>query len=89
MLAEQIQKMAGVTIEANANEEGHLYGSVGAAEIAKGLKAKNLHVEADMVQLEGPIKETGLYAVKLNLGYEIESRGQGRGRQVAGEEVSR
>src|SRR2546421_2769390 len=34
-LAEQIAKMAGVTIEANANEEGHLYGSVGAAEISK------------------------------------------------------
>src|SRR5947208_16744153 len=28
-LAEQIQKMPGITIEANATEEGHLYGSVG------------------------------------------------------------
>jgi large subunit ribosomal protein L9 len=72
-LAEQIQKMAGVTIEANANDEGHLYGSVGAAEISKGLKAKQLVIEPDMVRLEGPIKETGLYAVKLNLGYEIET----------------
>ena len=26
-----------------------------------------------MVQLEGPIKETGLYAVKLHLGYDIET----------------
>src|SRR5215510_1680119 len=34
-LAEQIQKMAGVTVEAAANEEGHLYGSVGPAEVAK------------------------------------------------------
>src|SRR6516225_10789167 len=51
-LAEQIQKMAGITIEANANEEGHLYGSVGAPEIARGLKAKNLHVEPEMVRLE-------------------------------------
>src|SRR3954454_10740051 len=25
-LAEQISKMAGITVEANANEEGHLYG---------------------------------------------------------------
>src|SRR2546423_11914708 len=31
-LAEQIQKMPGITIEANATPEGHLYGSVGAAE---------------------------------------------------------
>src|SRR3954468_14978160 len=37
-LAEQISKMPGITIEANANEEGHLYGSVGAAEISRGLK---------------------------------------------------
>ena len=27
-----------------------------------------------MVKLEGPIKECGLYAVKLNLGYEIETK---------------
>jgi large subunit ribosomal protein L9 len=73
-LAEQINKMPGITIEANANEEGHLYGSVGAAEISKGLKAKALPVDPEMVHLEGGhIKETGLYAVKLNLGYEIEA----------------
>jgi large subunit ribosomal protein L9 len=72
-LAEQIQKMAGITIEANANDEGHLYGSVGAAEVSRGLKAKQLLIEPEMVRLEGAIKETGLYAVKLNLGYEIEA----------------
>src|SRR6185295_4703596 len=32
VLAEQIQRVT-LTIEANANEEGHLYGSVGSAEI--------------------------------------------------------
>jgi large subunit ribosomal protein L9 len=72
-LAEQIQKMAGVTIEANANEENHLYGSVGADEISRALKAKALPVEADMVRLEGTFRELGLYAVKLNLGFDIES----------------
>jgi large subunit ribosomal protein L9 len=72
-LAEQIQKMAGITIEANANDEGHLYGSVGAAEVSRGLKAQQLPVDPEMVRLEGAIKETGLYAVKLNLGYEIET----------------
>jgi large subunit ribosomal protein L9 len=72
-LAEQIAKMAGITIEANANDEGHLYGSVASPEISRGLKAKGLLIEHDMVRLEGPIKETGLYAIKLNLGYEIET----------------
>jgi large subunit ribosomal protein L9 len=73
-LAEQINKLAGITIEANATEEGHLYGSVSAPEISKGLKSKNLHIEPEMVRLEGGvIKETGLYAVKLSLGHEIEA----------------
>ena len=72
VLAEQIQRVT-VTIEANANEEGHLYGSVGAPEIAKALKSKNLNVEPDMIRLEGPIKEIALYAVKINLGYETET----------------
>ena len=72
-LAEQISKMAGITIEVNANEEGHLYGSVGQAEVSKGLKSKGMPVEPDMVKIEAHIKETGLYEVKLNLGYEIET----------------
>src|SRR5437588_6507356 len=44
VVAEQIQRMT-VTIEANANEEGHLYGSVGAPEICKALKTHNLNVD--------------------------------------------
>jgi large subunit ribosomal protein L9 len=73
VLAEQIQRVPHITIEANANEEGHLYGSVGAPEISRALKGKNLNVEPDMVRLEGPIRECALYAVKLNLGHEIET----------------
>jgi large subunit ribosomal protein L9 len=72
-LAAQILQMPGITIEANANEEGHLYGSVGVAEISKGLKSKGLPVETEMVRLEGPIKEMGLFAIKLNLGFDIET----------------
>lgn len=72
-MAEQIAKMAGITIEAAATAEGHLYGSVGTAEISKGLRARNLPVDPEMVRVEGAIKEAGLYAVKLNLGYDIET----------------
>lgn len=72
VMAEQIQRLT-VTIEANANDEGHLYGSVGAPEVAKALKGQNLPVEPDAVRLEGPIKECALYAVKLNLGHDIET----------------
>ena len=72
VLAEQIQ-LVNITIEANATEEGHLYGSVGPAEVSKALRGRNLPVETEMIHMEAPIKELGLYAVKLNLGYEIES----------------
>src|SRR5436309_12212532 len=72
VLAEQIQRTT-VTIEANANEEGHLYGSVGAPEISKSLKTQNLNVDPEMVRLEGPIKECALYAVKLSLGHDIDT----------------
>jgi large subunit ribosomal protein L9 len=71
-LAEQIQRVT-VSLEANATEDGHLYGSVGAPEISKALKGQNLGVEPDMVRLEGPIKECALYAVKIHLGYEIDT----------------
>jgi large subunit ribosomal protein L9 len=73
-LAEQIQRVPHITIEANANEEGHLYGSVGAPEISRGLKGKNLKVEPDMVRLAGVIKECALYEVDLSLGYDIETK---------------
>src|SRR5437763_6524010 len=76
VLAEQIQRVPHLTIEANANEEGHLYGSVGAAEISKALKGKNLKVETNMIRLEGVIKECALYEVNLNLGYDIETKVQ-------------
>jgi large subunit ribosomal protein L9 len=72
VVAEQIQHV-NITIEANATEEGHLYGSVGPAEVSKALRGRNLPVESEMVHMEAPIKELGLYAIKLNLGYDIES----------------
>src|SRR5690349_9044832 len=73
VLAEQIQR-TNVTVEVNANEEGHLYGSVGPQEVAAGLRSRNLLVEPAMVRMETPIKELGLYEVNLNLGYDIEAK---------------
>ncbi len=56
-----------VTIEANANDEGHLYGSVGAVEIVNALKAQEIQLGVDQIRLEGPLKELGLYTVKIQL----------------------
>ncbi len=71
-LSETIAKQS-VTIEANANEEGHLYGSVNANEIAAALKAAGFHITTDQVRLEGPLKELGLYTVKIHLHAEIDA----------------
>ncbi|MCS7015869.1 MAG: 50S ribosomal protein L9 [Gemmatales bacterium] len=62
-----------ITIEATANEEGKLYGSVGPQEISHALKAQGYNIEPEQVRMEGPIKQLALYAVKLHLGYDIES----------------
>jgi large subunit ribosomal protein L9 len=61
-----------VTIEANANDEGHLYGSVGAPEIVAALKRNEITITADQVRLKGPLKELGLYTVNIHLGHDIE-----------------
>jgi large subunit ribosomal protein L9 len=71
-LGEEIGKQS-ITIEANANDEGHLYGSVGPAEIVKALKQNNFVLTADQIRLEGPLKELGLYTVKVQLHQEIQS----------------
>jgi large subunit ribosomal protein L9 len=74
VLAEQIQRI-NVTIEANATEEGHLYGSVGPEEISKALKSRNLGVEPAMVRMEGVMKECGVYEnIPIHLGYEIDTK---------------
>jgi len=62
-----------VTIEANANDEGHLYGSVGATEIAAALKQHEFHLAPEQIRLEGPLKELGLYTVKVHLGHEVQA----------------
>ena len=71
-LGENVGKYS-VTLEAHANKEGHLYGSILAADISAQLKAANFPVEPGQVRLEGPLKETGMYTVKVQLDPEVES----------------
>lgn len=61
-----------ITIEANATEDGHLYGSVGANDIVAALKKNDIHLNADQIRLEGVLKELGLYTVKIRLSSEVE-----------------
>jgi large subunit ribosomal protein L9 len=75
VLAEQLSRLPVITIEANANEEGHLYGSIGPVEISKYLKGKNLLVEPEMIRMEQHIKEANtIVEVPVHLGYSIEAK---------------
>jgi large subunit ribosomal protein L9 len=69
-LVDQIGKQS-INVEANANEDGHLYGSVGATEIVAALKANGFAVSADQIKLEGVLKELGLYTVRVQLHPEV------------------
>ena len=69
---DELEKQS-VTIEANANEDGHLYGSVGAIEVVDALKQLGFTITADQVRLEGVLKELGLYTVKIHLHQEIQA----------------
>jgi large subunit ribosomal protein L9 len=71
-LAAQIAQRS-ITIEANANPEGHLYGSVSADQIAEALKTDNFPIETENVKIEGPLKELGLYTIKLYLGQDVDT----------------
>jgi large subunit ribosomal protein L9 len=72
VLADELGKQS-ITIEANANDEGHLYGSVGAHEIVDGLKSAGFSLAQDQVRLEGPLKELGLYTIKVHLHSEVDA----------------
>ena len=71
-LADELGKQS-ITIEANANDEGHLYGSVGPHEIVDALKAAGFTLAQDQIRLEGPLKELGLYTVKVHLHSEVDA----------------
>lgn len=64
--AEAISKYS-VTLEANANKDQHLYGSIVASDISKALSSAGYAVEPDHVKLEGPLKQLGMYTVKIEL----------------------
>ena len=65
-MADAVSKYS-VTLEANANQEGHLYGSIGANDISKALQSAGYAVEPDHIKLEGPLRELGMYTVVVQL----------------------
>jgi len=62
-------KLAGisVTLAAKTSDGEHLYGSVGATDIAAVLKAQGFEIGREAILLEEPIKELGVVDVNIRL----------------------
>jgi large subunit ribosomal protein L9 len=58
-----------LTITHRAGEDGKLFGSVTASEIAEAIQAaRGLKVDRRKIQLEEPIRETGTFMVEVEVG---------------------
>ena len=65
-LAAKIEQVS-LTFSARVGEEGKLFGSVSAADIAHELEKQGLHVEKRQIDLHEPIKALGVYRVPVRL----------------------
>lgn len=77
---EQLKKVAQnvqgaqVTLRVLANEQGHLFGSVAEADIAKALQEQGHEVQTRQVQLPEHIRQLGRYEVTLRFGPEVQAQ---------------
>ena len=65
-LAGKIEAVS-LTFSARVGEEGKLFGSVTASDIAEQLKAQGLDIEKRMIDLQEPIRALGVYKVGVRL----------------------
>jgi large subunit ribosomal protein L9 len=61
------------TIPVQANEEGHLFGSVTTQMIAEAMAQDGMAIEERHILLEDPIKELGVYSVPVRISDDIQS----------------
>jgi len=73
--SEKATELAGVsvTIAVKVSDGEKLYGSIGVAEIAAAIKKQGVELEKDTIVLEEPLKELGVYDIKIRLHPEIET----------------
>jgi large subunit ribosomal protein L9 len=62
---------AEAVVAAKANEQGHLFGSVTAREIAANLREQGFEIKGNIVQLPEHIKEVGTHTVTLRFSEEL------------------
>jgi large subunit ribosomal protein L9 len=64
--AEKLEQVS-LTFSARVGEEGKLFGSVTATDIAQQLETQGFHVEKRQIDLHEPIKALGVYRVPIRL----------------------
>ena len=63
-----------LTISANAGEEGKLFGSVGARDIAQAAADAGVELDRSEIRLpDGPVREVGEYSIEVGLHPEVET----------------
>ena len=65
-LASKLEEVS-LTFSARVGDEGKLFGSVTAADIALQLEAQGFHIEKRLIDLHEPIKALGVYRVPVRL----------------------
>jgi large subunit ribosomal protein L9 len=65
-LATKLEQVS-LTFSARVGEEGKLFGSVTAADIAQQLEQQGFHMEKRQIDLHEPIKALGVYRVPIRL----------------------
>ncbi len=69
--ADKLVELA-VTIEANAGDEGKLFGSIGARDLADAITAAGVEVSKSEVRLpEGALRDLGEYEISVQLHSEV------------------
>jgi len=61
------------TVTMKANDDGHLFGSVSDRVVADALQVEKITIEPKMVRLDSPIRELGVYDVRIHLHPEVDA----------------
>jgi large subunit ribosomal protein L9 len=62
-----------VALERKANEQGHLFGSVSATDIARSLQGQGFNINPDDVNLPGKLDRIEKYTVKIRFAEDLET----------------
>jgi large subunit ribosomal protein L9 len=63
-----------ITVVMKTGEDGKLFGAVTSIDIVKGLEKEGIKIDRHNIIMEEPIKELGIYQVKIKVHSEVEAK---------------